>query len=294
MHENFQYASPLADGAEAGVSGWGMRIASLHTYPVKGCRRLDHDEAGIEPHGLAGDRRWMIVDDRGVGITQREVPRLSRLQARPRAGGLDLAAPGMPPRRIAEPVDGPKEFVRVFSGKPPVPVRLAAADGWLTEYLGVPARLTWQADPTGRPIERRARASDRVSMADAYPMLIVNTASLSALNDWLAEAGEDPVPITRFRPNLVVAGAPPWAEDGWLDRRLRVGAVTFRAAEACNRCVVTTVDQDTGERTGQPLKMLGLRRRFPDGLLFGTGLIPDVRPGSTGIIRAGDEVTLLS
>jgi uncharacterized protein YcbX len=82
MHENFQYASPLADGAEAGVSRWGMRIASLHSYPVKGGRRLDHDEAGVEPHGLAGDRRWMIVDDRGVGITQREVPRLSRLQAR--------------------------------------------------------------------------------------------------------------------------------------------------------------------------------------------------------------------
>jgi uncharacterized protein YcbX len=294
MHENFQCASPLADGAEAGVSGWGMWIASLHTYPVKGCCRLDHDEAGIEPYGLAGDRRWMIVDDRGVGITQREVPRLSRLQAHPRPGGLDLAAPGMPSRRIAEPVDGPKEFVRVFSGKPPVPVRLAADDGWLAEYLGVPARLTWQADPTGRPIERRARASDRVSMADAYPMLIVNTASLSALNDWLAEAGEDPVPITRFRPNLVVAGAPPWAEDEWLGRRMRAGAVTFRAAEACNRCVVTTVDQDTGERTGQPLKMLGLRRRFPDGLLFGTGLIPDVAPGSTGIIRVGDEVTLLS
>jgi uncharacterized protein YcbX len=184
MHENFQYASPLADGAEAGVSRWGMRIASLHSYPVKGGRRLDHDEAGVEPHGLAGDRRWMIVDDRGVGITQREVPRLA--------------------------------------------------------------------------------------------------------------AGEDPVPITRFRPNLVVAGAPPWAEDEWLGRRLRVGAVTFRAAEACNRCVVTTVDQDTGERTGQPLKMLGQRRRFPDGLLFGTGLIPDVTPGSTGIIRVGDEVTLLS
>ena len=268
----------------ADVSGWGMRITSLHTYPVKGSRRLDHDAAGVEPHGLAGDRRWMVVDDRGVGITQREVPRLSLLQASPHPGGLDLAAPGMPPRRIAEPVDGPKEFVRVFSGKPPVPVRLAGDDGWLAEHLGVPARLTWQADPAGHGL----------TMADAYPMLIANTASLSALNDWLAEAGEEPVPITRFRPNLVVDGAPPWGEDEWLGRRLRVGAVTFRAAEACNRCVVTTIDQDTGERTRQPLKMLGQRRRFPDGLLFGIGLIPDVTPGSTGIIRVGDEVTLLS
>jgi hypothetical protein len=271
-----------------------MRITSLHTYPVKGCRRLDHDEAGVEPHGLAGDRRWMVIDDRGIGITQREVPRLSRLEARPRPGGLDLAAPGMPPRRVAEPVDGPEELVRVFPGKAPVPVRLAADGGWLARYLGVPARLIWQADPTGRPIERRARPGDRVTMADAYPMLIANTASLSALNDWLAEAGENPVPMTRFRPNLVVADAPPWAEDEWLGRRLRVGAVTFRAAEACNRCVVTTVDQDTGERTGQPLKMLGQRRRFAEGLLFATALIPDVTPGSTGIIRVGDEVTLLS
>jgi len=270
-----------------------MRIASLHTYPVKGCHRLDHDEAGVEPWGLAGDRRWIVIDPAGVGITQREVALLSRVRVAPRPGGLSLTAPGRPTLDVAEPVDGAKEFVRVFRHKPPAPARIAADDGWLTSFLGVPARLAWQADPTGRAIQHNARASDRVSMADGYPMLLTNTASLSALNDWLVEGGDEPVPMTRFRPNIVVGGAGPWAEDGWLGGRLRLGDVPFRAVKPCDRCLVTTIDQDTGEKTGQPLKILGRYRRFPGGLLFGMNLIPDVTPGVTGVLRVGDEVTVL-
>jgi uncharacterized protein YcbX len=271
-----------------------MRIASLHTYPVKGCRRLDHDEAVVEPQGLAGDRRWIVVDGDGVGITQRKVARLSLLRVTPQPGGLRLAAPGLPPLQVAEPVDGPKEFVRVFSHKAPAPVRIAADDGWTARFLGVPARLAWQADPTGRAIADHARESDRVSMADGYPMLLTSTASLSALNDWLVQAGEEPVPMSRFRPNIVVDGASPWAEDEWRGRPLRIGPVTVRAAQPCDRCLVTTIDQDTGEKTGQPLKMLGRYRRFPDGLLFGMNLIPDVTPGATEVLRVGDEITVLS
>jgi hypothetical protein len=270
-----------------------MRIASLHTYPVKGCRRLDHDEAAVEPWGLSGDRRWIVVDGDGVGITQRRVARLSQLRAHPQPGGLRLSAPGMPPARVAEPVDGPQDGVRVFAHKTPAPVRIADDGGWTARFLGVPARLAWQADPTGRPIAD-ARAGDRVSMADGYPMLATTAASLSALNDWLVEAGEEPVPMTRFRPNLVVDGAPPWAEDDWRGRRLRIGRVTVRAARPCDRCLVTTIDQDTGETTGQPLKMLGRRRRFPDGLLFGMNLIPDVTPDAAHVVRVGDDVTVLS
>src|SRR3954462_10603227 len=98
-----------------------MRIASLHTSPVKGCHRLDHDEAGVEPWGLAGDRRWMIVDPDGVGITQRQVPPLSLLRVRVTSDGLALSAPGLPALSVLFPIDGPKELVRVFSSKPTVP-----------------------------------------------------------------------------------------------------------------------------------------------------------------------------
>src|SRR3954454_24358722 len=126
-----------------------MRITSLHTYPLKGCHRLDHDAVAVEPWGLAGDRRGVMIDADGVGITQREAPRLTRLTARGRPGGLLLSAPGMPPLDVDEPADGPKEFVRVFRSEQPVPVRIAESR-WSSEFLGRDARLAWQADPTGR------------------------------------------------------------------------------------------------------------------------------------------------
>lgn len=269
-----------------------MRIAAIHTYPVKGCHRLDHDEAQVEPWGLAGDRRWMIVDAEGVGITQRETPRLTQLTARPRPGGLRLSAPGRPGTDLPEPIDGAKIQVRVFRSKPPVPARIADTT-WVSEFLGRDAHLTWQADPTTRAVAGFALPDDRVSLADGYPVLLANTASLDAVNDWLAEAGDDPVPIHRFRPNLVISGAAPWAEDDWLGRRLRIGEATFRVAKPCDRCRVTTIDQETGETGRQPLHVLGRYRRFGNGLHFAVNLIPDLTAGRTSVVRTGDPVAVL-
>ena len=268
-----------------------MQVASLHSYPVKGCHRLDHDAAGVEPWGLAGDRRWMIIDPDGVGITQRSTPVLTQLRATPVAAGLVLDAPGRPSEQVDFPVDGPKELVRVFSSKPVVPARIAEDHGWSERFLGRPARLAWLGDPaTARPIEEMARDTDRVSFADGYPLLLTNEASLAALGDWLLESGDEPVPMTRFRPNLVIAGAAPWAEDDWLGGRLRIGSTIYRAAKSCSRCVVTTIDQETGERGRQPLRMLGRHRRHGDGLLFGINLIPDIGAGQRALIRVGDEL----
>ena len=104
----------------------------------------------------------------------------------------------------------------------------------------------------------------------------------------------NPVPMTRFRPNLVLAGVLPWIEDAMTGGRVRVGDVTFRLRRAGDRCVVTTIDQETGERTGQPLRMLGQRRRTPLGLLFGTNLVPDADGyGWTGRVRVGDHAELV-
>jgi uncharacterized protein YcbX len=270
----------------------GMRITSLHTYPVKGCHRLDHSEVTIEPCGLAGDRRWMIVDSDGVGITQREAAGLTRLTARPRPGGIQLDAPGLPGTDLAEPVDGPKIHVRIFRSKDPVPARVADTR-WVSALLGRDARLVWQADPTSRPVDGPARPGDRVNLADGYPVSLVGTASLDAVNDWLAETGDEPVPIHRFRPNLVVTGAPAWAEDDWIGHRLRIGDITFRVAGAIGRCRVTTIDQETGETGRQPLHVLGRHRRAGTRLLFAVNLLPDLPAGQTGRIRADDPVTVL-
>ena len=267
-----------------------MRITSLHTYPVKGCHRRDHDVAEVEPWGLRGDRRWIIIDPDGVGITQRQAPRLTGLLAEPRPGGLLLNGT----LAVDEPTDGPKETIRVFSSKPPLTARLAtAATAFLSEFLDRPARLAWQADPTVRPIATHAQPGDRVNLADGFPLLLTTTASLDAVNDWLLETGDETVPMTRFRPNVVVTGSRPWAEDDWLGGRLRLGDVTFRAAKASSRCVVTTIDQETGDIGRQPLRALGDHRRHDGGLLFGLNLIPDLAAGETGIIRAGDPVLRL-
>ncbi|MEU4239744.1 MOSC N-terminal beta barrel domain-containing protein [Actinoplanes sp. NPDC026619] len=267
-----------------------MRITAIATYPVKGCHRIEHDVADVEPWGLAGDRRWMMVDADGVGITQRILPLLTQLSVRVRPGGLELSAPGMPPVFVAEPVDGPKEFVRVFKNHAPAPARIAES-AWSSEFLGRPVRLVWQADPAGRNAGGGSEVGDPVSFADGYPILIANTASLAALNDWLVEAGDKAVPMTRFRPNLVVTGALPWAEDEWSERRvrLRIGSTVLQADQPCPRCLVTTIDQETGEKGKQPLRMLGLRRRIDGGLLFAINLIPVV----TGSLRVGDAVTVL-
>jgi uncharacterized protein len=267
-----------------------VHVESLHTYPIKGCHRLDHDAAGVEPWGLVADRRWMIVDPDGVGITQRITPLLTQLHVVPTGDGLRLSAPGRPELAVGFPVDGPKELVRVFSSKPHVPALVADDDGWCEDFLGRPARLVWLGDTSARPIETHALDSDRVSFADGYPLLLTTTASLAALADWLVEAGDEPVPMTRFRPNVVVTGAAPWAEDDWLGGRLLIGDVSFRAAKACARCVVTTIDQETGEPGRQPLRMLGRHRRKDGGLLFGLNLIPDRGPGHGGLVRVGDAV----
>src|SRR5690349_269004 len=192
-----------------------MRITALYTHPVKGCRRVEHDTVRVEPWGLAGDRRGAMVDAEGVAVTQREASVLTQLSVAPRPGGLRLEAPGLPPLDVADPVDGPEEHVRVFRSKDPLPARVAEKE-WSSRFLGRDARLVWQAEPAGRAIESHARPGEPVNLADGFPVLMANEASLSALNDWLAEAGEEPVPMTRFRPNVVIGGAEPWAEDDWL------------------------------------------------------------------------------
>ena len=176
-----------------------MWIAGLHTYPVKGCRGLDHDAAVVEVWGLAGDRRWMMVDAEGVGITQRETARLTQLTALPRPGGVTLSAPGMPELDVAEPRDGRTEFVRVFRSHPHVPARVAETR-WSSAFLGRDARLVWQADPTGRPIKSPAFAGDRVSLADGFPVLLASTASLDAVSrKWPPRPPNSSGSATRYR-----------------------------------------------------------------------------------------------
>ena len=266
-----------------------MRLASIHTYPVKGLHRIDRDAARVQPWGLAGDRRYLLIDGDGRMLTQRQEPRLTQLRPSYVDGRLVVRTVGRSDLDVAP---APGELIEVEVWRTRVLASLVGevADRWLSEALDRKVRLVYLDDPTRRPVDPDyGTAADRVSFADGYPLLLTNSASLDVLNDWIAESGGDegPLPMTRFRPNVVVDGAAPWAEDGWVGRRLRIGALTFRVAKPCGRCVVSTTDQETGERGHEPLRTLARYRRVGHGLLFGIYLIPD----ATGEIRVGDEVT---
>lgn len=269
-----------------------MRLTSLYTYPVKGLYRVEHDAAEVLPWGLAGDRRFMLIDAEDRMLTQREEPGFTRLRPSYVDGRLVVSTPGWPDLVV---VPQPGELVDSAVWGTPVRASLVGeeADAWLSGALDRKVRLVYLDDPTRRPVDDEGgQPADRVSLADGYPLLLTNSASLDVLNDWIAEgayADEGPLPMTRFRPNVVVSGAPAWAEDGWVGRRIRIGAVTFRAAKVCGRCVVPTTDQETGARGKEPSRTLARYRNVNQELVFGLNLIPD----GTGPIRLGDEVSLL-
>jgi uncharacterized protein len=276
-----------------------MRLTSLHIYPLKGCRAIDLDTAAVEPWGLAGDRRWLAVNSEGRFISQREHASLARLIVTYGPGdGITVSSEGFPPLFIATPgvggmsgvlVPGPELIkVTVWGSTVLAAAADAAADAWFSAFLGEPARVVYLDDPTRRAVDQEfGAAGDVVSFADGYPLLLTSTGSLAELRSWLTDVGDAPVPMNRFRPNAVVSGFEPWAEDRW--HRVRIGAVTFRVAKPCGRCVVTTTDQFTGVRGKQPLAMLAKRRRFGSSLVFGQNVIPD----SPGEIRVGDAVEVL-
>jgi uncharacterized protein YcbX len=269
-------------------------LAALNLYPVKSLAGVGTARAVVEPWGLSGDRRWMAAGPDGAPLTQRGHPRLALAAAEPLpGGGLRLSAPGMRALtvEVPDPAAGPA-VVEVWGAKvEAVPARDEAHD-WLTEFLGTDARLVHMDAPERRrPItSSQGLPGETVSFADAFPVLLTTVSSLDALN-LLIEQGdhpdEGPLPMDRFRPNVVVEGTPPWSEDGW--RRVRIGEVTFRVAKPCGRCVVTTTDQATAERGKEPLRTLARHRRFGDRLVFGQNLVPE----STGTLRTGDRFEVL-
>ncbi|MFJ9642084.1 MOSC domain-containing protein [Streptomyces sp. NPDC101206] len=270
-----------------------LYVRSLHVHPVKSVAGAAPDEVAVEPWGLSADRRWALVDSAGKVITQREQPRLALASARPlEGGGVAVAAPGMAGLVVEVPDPGPLEPVALFGKKVETVVAARAGGDWFSTYLGIPVRLVHMDDPAvRRPVDPDyALPGETVSLADGYPVLLTTLASLDALNLLIAQGDhpeEGPLPMDRFRPNVVVAGAEAWAEDGW--RRIAIGDAVFRGARECGRCVVTTTDQRTAERGKEPLKTLARHRRIGKSLAFGRLLVP-VR---TGTVHVGDEVRVL-
>lgn len=264
-------------------------LASIHIYPLKSCAPLALKSSAVETRGLARDRRWMVVDADGKFLTGREHARLTLIRALPNAdGSLHLDAPGKSGVRVPIPEARGVRIATAVWGSPVSPLLADEnANAWLSTFLGAPVRLVHMDAECVRAVDAKyARAGDEVSLADGFPLLLVTQAAIDLLNAKLAA----PVPTLRFRPNFVVTGTEPHAEDGW--KRIRVGEVEFDVVKPCVRCVFTTVDFERGERdpSGEPLRTLVGYRRGEKGVTFGQNLIPRGR----GVVRVGDAVTVLA
>jgi uncharacterized protein YcbX len=262
-----------------------MRISELHVFPIKGAAGVALTRTTLDAFGMADDRRWMIVDDRGVFVSQREYPELAllRVQLQPdelvirstRAGEARLPRQGGP---------GPTVRVRVWGDTVDAIDAGDVAAHTISAHLGSSVRLVHMPDSSVRGVDPDyGRASDRVSFADAFPLLLICQESLNTLNARLAEA----IPMLRFRPNVVVAGAPAHAEDEW--RRIRLGSVECDVVKPCSRCAATTVDPATGMRGKEPLRTLASYRAWNQKVWFGQNLIHR-QPGE---IAVGDQVEVL-
>jgi uncharacterized protein YcbX len=261
-----------------------VRITRLHRHPVKSLAGIPVDALDIEPWGAVGDRRWAVVDTAGDRVSAREESVMLRLTATPYDDGVRIEANG-DELAVPTPYDGPELPVGISR----LPVATDAGDeaaAFLTAALGRAVRLVWQADPTKRTVnpDNGGRPGDELSLADAGPLLLASEASLAQLQEWVGP--EPTLSMTRFRPNVVVDGSAPFAEETWPS--VRLGEVAFRVQGPCDRCVMTTIDPVTLERGPEPIRTLARHRKRDGKTWFGVWLVPE----ATGTIRVGDPVSV--
>jgi uncharacterized protein len=260
-----------------GYRGGVARVSALACYPVKGCAGVVVDRAEVTTTGLSGDRLFAVVEPDGAMVWQGAVPRLATIRARYAGTALVLSAPGADDLTV-EVVDQADRMDVDVEKWPGTGVDQGAdAAGWLGDVLGRAARLVREPD-------RAARAG----RPDRTALLVTAESSLDCLNARIESRGGATVPMSRFRPNIVVTG---WPEPHTEDRvhRMTVGTAGIGFGELAIRCAVTMVDQDTGQRRGpEPLRALADYRREPDGVSFGLKAMV-LTPGRVAV---GDPVTV--
>lgn len=275
-----------------------MHISELSIYPIKACRGIALETAEVTPKGFLWDREFMITDRSGKFLTQRKYPQLTSIEVKIDEENITLSAPSHPSIEVPATIAGEEIEVQVWRSHLIAIDRGDLAAQWLQSVLKTPdpLRLVQQTPRHIRTINPQyaTRENAPVSFADGYPFLITNTASLAELNRRLEETYSDRsqiVPMNRFRPNIVIESDRPFIEDEW--QVLQIGEVTFDLVKPCDRCIVTTTDQITGQQNElrEPLKTLGTFRRFgKEGIMFGENAIPR----TVGYIKIGDRVQNLT
>lgn len=264
-----------------------VQLTELYIYPVKSMAGIRLQKSKVDALGLQYDRRWMVVTPKGHFMTQRMHPQMALIQPRIDADGHltlhhpehdDLRVPGITD-------DSPRKSVRVWEDYVEAVSLGDAVDAWVSAAIEEDCHLVYFADDVHRQCDLRyAKAGDKTGFADGFPLLLIGEGSLNDLNARL----EEPVEMRRFRPNVVVSSQSAFAEDEW--HRIQIGDMTFRVVKPCSRCKITTVDPDTGQRTGaDPLKTLSSYRKQGNAVMFGQNVIQD----GQGELEIGMAVTIL-
>ncbi len=261
-----------------------MKLTQINIYPIKSLGGISLSSAMVEKRGLRYDRRWMLINSNNDFMTQRQYPKMALLQ------------PSLEDRFLV--INHKKE--KITSLKIPIQnhsneeievpiwddfcIALTISkeiDEWFSKTLNVSCRLVYMPDSTSRQVDPKYSPQEKiVSFADAYPFLIIGEKSLEDLNSRLVT----PVPMNRFRPNFVFNGGEPFVED--IFNNFKIGTIPFQGVKPSARCVVTTVNQDTGEKGTEPLATLSTFRKYDNKVMFGQNLIGH----DEGIVSVGDEI----
>lgn len=264
-----------------------MHLSEIWIYPVKSLGGIRLKEAKVEGKGLQYDRRWLIVDENNVFITQRVFHQMALIDVALEDEGLKIFERKNPENSITvpyEPISAKPLSVKIWDDHADALTVMDEADAWLSQQIGQAVKLVMMPESTERKADPNyAKNGENVSFADGFPFLVISQASLDDLNTRL----ENPISMVRFRPNFVVAETLPFEEDQW--KRLRIGAMDFEIVKPCARCVLTTVDPATGEKGTEPLKTLASYRRVNNKVLFGQNMVTS----SFGMIREGAELNVI-
>ncbi len=262
-----------------------MKLSAINKYPVKSLKSVSLLSALVDDFGIVNDRRWMLVDEAGKFITQRKHPILGIISVEERDASLRFNHASASLLDVSFNVFLDSIKVSVWGDEVSALIADGVTNDWFSCIVGIKASLVYMPDSAFRQVDRAfADYDQRVGFADGFPLLLISEGSLSDLNNRLAL----PVPMSRFRPNLVISGCEAYAEDQW--RKIKIGGVEFDLVKPCSRCIMTTIDESTLKYGKEPLKTLAGYRRNEFGVCFGQNIVHQ----NTGLLQVGDSVELIA